>query len=391
MDYLALPTLTGSLFVIFLAVAAVCDDALGPALESVSKHLRLSHQVASATILALGLALPEIALNALAAVSGSDVQVDSAVGAVLGSGLLAFTVIPAACVAFAKGGKFELDQAELLRDVGFFCAVLLLLSIFARNGTITLKEALLLVLVYFPYLCCLLCFQAPPPEPPSHAGHPTHRAAYGAVSPDVEAEPMVPRPQSLSSSDSASDDSVGEPDWVPWWFKQMLPPYGLDPHERFVTVLAMSVCFILLCAEVCLQISVSLSVQLGVSNHWTGFVLMGLGAQMEDLFAAIYLAKMGRGTSAMAATVGSQVLNICGGVGMPFMVKAAVTGASVVVHSSTKSSLVVFACVVAFTVLCLKECRLRKASLTRCDVPLLLAAYGLGVYCVFNKPAAGHV
>ena len=69
----------------------------------------------------------------------------------------------------------------------------------------------------------------------------------------------------------------------------MLPPYGLDCEKHFGYGLVMSMVSIAILAEATLQVSMLLTAALGVAHNFTGFVLMGLGAQVEDLLASVSL------------------------------------------------------------------------------------------------------
>jgi Ca2+/Na+ antiporter len=317
----------------------------------------------------------------LATLSGSPQQVDISVGAVLGAGLLAFTLIPAVCVVFAPDFTLELTSGVLIRDVLFFCAALLLLSILARDSQLTASQSGMLMSVYAPYLCILLAWTSPPHRNLKRTpGDQYAGVDYGTVS----------RPEAFSDGTSSASDDSDDDEWVPGWFKALLPPYGMDPEKHFGKVFFLSLIFISGLSEACLQVSSLLAKGLGLTHHWTGFVLVGLGAQVEDLFASVSLAKKGKASSAIAAIVGSQVLNISIGVGLPFCLSSVMNGNPMIVHESSLSAFVVFCVVVLFSFLCFKRALLcckqspsQAAALGIWDVPLLIAAYVGAVAVVF--------
>ena len=85
--------------------------------------------MAAATFLAFGSSAPEICINCVATYRN---HVNMSVGAILGSGLIAFTVIPAASVFVSKGRTLELELGPLLRDVIFYVIAVLGFVFFAQ-------------------------------------------------------------------------------------------------------------------------------------------------------------------------------------------------------------------------------------------------------------------
>lgn len=73
------------------------------------------------------------------------------VSAVLGSGTVAFLLIPGACAVFAHENLI-LKRRPVLRDVGAYIISVFLLCVFFRDGIIEVWEAALLVAVYILYL-----------------------------------------------------------------------------------------------------------------------------------------------------------------------------------------------------------------------------------------------
>jgi len=63
-----------------------------------------------------------------------------------------------------------------------------------------------------------------------------------------------------------------------------------------------------------------------LQHHIAGLTILALGAQVPDTFASIAVARAGEGPSAISNAVGSQVLNILIGIGLPFFFYNIVTG-----------------------------------------------------------------
>ena len=75
------------------ALALVADAFFCPALETVATILKISPEVAGATLLALGNGAPDVFAQVAAVTSGTMPDVDMAVSTALGSGLFITTVI----------------------------------------------------------------------------------------------------------------------------------------------------------------------------------------------------------------------------------------------------------------------------------------------------------
>ena len=120
----------------FVGVAIVADSHLVPSLETLCVRWNVPEDVAGASFMAFGSAAPEITINAISTVKavlggrlggggGPDAshrgRDDAAlgVGAILGSGMIAFTAIPGFCGLFA-GATLELKRRPLARDLGAY-------------------------------------------------------------------------------------------------------------------------------------------------------------------------------------------------------------------------------------------------------------------------------
>eukprot|EP00511_Aplanochytrium_stocchinoi_P011973 CAMPEP_0204876152 /NCGR_PEP_ID=MMETSP1348-20121228/47473_1 /ASSEMBLY_ACC=CAM_ASM_000700 /TAXON_ID=215587 /ORGANISM="Aplanochytrium stocchinoi, Strain GSBS06" /LENGTH=375 /DNA_ID=CAMNT_0052032873 /DNA_START=98 /DNA_END=1222 /DNA_ORIENTATION=+ len=124
-------------------------------------HLR--EDVAGATFMALGSAAPEIIVNALSTFRAADPSnmqsTNLGVGAIMGSGCIAFTFIPGACAiaASAQGSEaLRLKRRPLLRDIVTYACALAALCYFFRDATISLLESILLLALYVIYLLVVI-------------------------------------------------------------------------------------------------------------------------------------------------------------------------------------------------------------------------------------------
>ena len=117
----------------FLAVAIIADNHLVTSLETLCVRWNVREDVAGASFMAFGSAAPEIIINAVstiktvlavsdggaAAVAPEDAgeDTDLGIGAIIGSGMIAFTVIPGVCGLAAKEDlALKRRQAQVPKD-----------------------------------------------------------------------------------------------------------------------------------------------------------------------------------------------------------------------------------------------------------------------------------
>lgn len=166
-------SIVGKLFEVFLlcyafvAVAIVADDHLVVSLETLCVRWSIREDVAGASFMAFGSAAPEIIINAVSTLKavfshqdgdcgeGGD---DSAlgIGAIIGSGMIAFTVIPGCC-GLATKAPLLLKRRPLGRDALAYLVALVLLHMAITDGVVELKESLGMVVCYACYMLIVVC------------------------------------------------------------------------------------------------------------------------------------------------------------------------------------------------------------------------------------------
>jgi len=146
----------------FAGLALVCDDYMVPALETLCVRWNVQEDVAGATFMAFGSAAPEIIINAVQTIksrmkgpSGKSANKQDAValgiGAIIGSGMIAFMIIPAICAIFSDEA-LSIKRRPFARDAGFYSIALFLTIIFLQDENIMCYEAAILVSLYIAYV-----------------------------------------------------------------------------------------------------------------------------------------------------------------------------------------------------------------------------------------------
>jgi len=135
---------------IFIALAIVCDEFFVPALEVIAEKMKITPDVAGATLMAAGGSAPELFTNIFATFEESD----AGFGTIIGSAVFNILFVIGMCAMFSKE-CLQLTWWPLARDCIFYTMGLILLALFIGTRTrnkIELWEALVLFLMYFLYI-----------------------------------------------------------------------------------------------------------------------------------------------------------------------------------------------------------------------------------------------
>lgn len=350
--------------------------------------------------MAFGSAIPEITVNAVATLqsitSGSDPKpamgsrawerilslsqglgaekpstVDLGCGAILGSGFIAFLVIPSVCSYCAPGARLELKRRPLLRDaLTYFVALLVL--IWCINTSVDGLRAGLFLAVYVGYVIIVM-FSGKVREwhhrrsgrpllrressifreryqqqnsGGSGVATPTSPSATTAATPETSSaggEPLRKRELSIEDAEAALHELASQTESEPRTRCQRAGDCVLTVVSWPVVFPIDSTCidcrideprealypatFLVSFVWICLW-SFVVTV---VTNRWVellgkpsimgymGLCVVALGAEIPDAINAVTVASRGYGSMATSSCMGSQICNICLGLGLPWM------------------------------------------------------------------------
>ncbi|XP_035235578.1 mitochondrial sodium/calcium exchanger protein isoform X3 [Anguilla anguilla] len=139
------------LLFLFMALGLTASKFFCPNLSAISTTLRLTHNVAGVTFLALGNGAPDV-FSAMVAFSRPHTA-GLAVGALFGAGIFVTTVV-AGCVALVK--PFTVASRPFLRDVIFYMAAVFWTFVILYKHQITLLEALGYIGLYVVYVLTVI-------------------------------------------------------------------------------------------------------------------------------------------------------------------------------------------------------------------------------------------
>jgi Ca2+/Na+ antiporter len=140
------------LIYLYLGLAVLVDEYLVPAIDCICEKLSLPDQVAGATLVAFGSALPDMLATSIGIATGNS---DMGLGGVVGSAVIAFALIPGLCGLVVKAPS-PIICYSVVRDSLVFAVALAGLVYFCSDGEIELWEAGTLVGGYVVYLMIVL-------------------------------------------------------------------------------------------------------------------------------------------------------------------------------------------------------------------------------------------
>lgn len=334
----------------FVGLAIVCDEYMVPSLETLCRRWGIREDVAGATFMAFGSAAPEIIVNAVATIqsmnagtTGDAQTTNLGVSAILGSGMIAFSMIPATC-AFSSEKPLMLKRRPLLRDEGFYMLSLLSLIYVIWDGLVVFSECVMLVAVYVMYLSVVI-FASPvrryyrkwrgliiKRDTSFRSEKITVVSGIDLQQPliNTAGEPISAAEEAsrglFDIDEEESDSAIGKAIKVFAYplsciFKITCP--NAEEGARFenfylltfmMTFVWVSVFSFLLSSIIERWVALS-----GINMAVFGLILVSLGAEIPDTIESVSVARKGYGSMAVANCQGTQVINIALGLGIPWL------------------------------------------------------------------------
>jgi len=278
-----------ALIISFYLLAQVSDKYFIESLDMISQRLKMSHDMAGATLMAIGSSAPELFV-ALIAVLKPGGHEEIGVGTIVGSALFNILVIIGA-VAFVR--KSTLAWQPVVRDILFYTISIILLIFAFYDGVITFVEASVFVSVYGLYLLAVVSWRKIFPY------------------------------KDLDSIDEIEEDDDTETS-SPWekFFKpfDLLIDFFFPPIKYFYAVFLISITFIALLSWVLVESAVIISHLIEVPEVVIALTVLAVGTSVPDMISSVIVAKQGRGGMALSNAVGSNIFAILIGLDLPWMI-----------------------------------------------------------------------
>lgn len=328
------------LVVSFYLLAVICEDFFVSSLDIISNKLKLSSDVAGATLMAVGSSAPEL-FTALFAVFKPGDHADIGAGTIVGSAIFNILVIIGASAAFRKA---KLTWQPVIRDLLFYIATIILLLFSFWDGRIVLNEALLFLGTYVIYIITV--------------------TQWKKILPYSDIDPI----DLIENETKKNKLAVVS--------KQLLSFVIPDPVKKpnlylatfFISILGLAGLSYLL-----VEAAVGIGEILHINPTLIALTVLAAGTSIPDLLSSIIVAKQGRGDMAVSNAVGSNIFDILFGLGFPWLIVLVLRGGVIQVGTDNllSSVFLLFATVVAILFILIS----RKWTIGRYAGLFLIALY----------------
>ena len=304
------------LLVCFVLLARIVDQFFITSLDKISKDLRLSSDVAGATLMAVGSSAPELFVALFSILKPGQHQAIG-IGSIVGSAIFNLLVIVGAAALVRKA---KLTWQPVVRDLIFYTAAVALLVVFIWDGSFSMMEAIIFLGVYVLYVLAAIYWKRLLP--------------YNDLPYD---EP---------------EEKVNLKKGIIGIFDHFL--YRLFPNKKhYYLVFLQSIIIIAALSWLLVELAVVISADLQIPESIVALTVLAIGTSIPDLFSSMIVARQGRGDMAVSNAIGSNIFDILVGLGLPFLIFLSISGGAVdAAHGDLISSVVIlFASVVLLFIL----------------------------------------
>jgi len=302
----------------FYLLAKVCDQYFVRSLDIIAQKWHLSEDVAGATLMAIGSSAPEFFTSVIALGKVGSEQIGA--GTIVGSAIFNILVIIGVSSIISA---VKLRWGPVIRDLLFYMGAIGVLLVTFRDGTITVYEALLYILVYIGYIIFLASRRKTPP----------------------------------ASAEIIKETPSNTPHRKPWAFVDrmfdfLFPNLNKNPNAYWQTFV-IAIVIIGLSSWALVEFAIITAHAVGIPEVIIALTILAGGTSIPDLISSIIVAKQGKGDMAVSNAVGSNTFDILVGLGVPWFVYTALFGGKVVVSTENlfSSILLLFFTVVALVFL----------------------------------------
>ena len=302
-----------AIFVILLSfyiMAEIVDKRFVQSLDNISHWLKLSPDIAGATLLAIGTSAPEIS-TALVALFLAGASPATGVGTIVGSAIFNLVLV----VGFASAiSTCYLNWRSVLRDVIAYAISVLLLYWFAMDDKFTFNEAGIFMLTYVAYIIFLLYWSKMVKNGSDAYERLEKIEEEMAKHPEKSKNIIVLIFRAITFPITFIIDSVPDPKKKESW---TIPVFILS-----LAVIAYSSYWLVEAAE-------DLAAILQIPPAIIALTILAGGTSVPELISSAIVARQGHGDMAVSNAIGSNTFDILMGLGLPVMLYILMKGGAV--------------------------------------------------------------
>jgi K+-dependent Na+/Ca+ exchanger-like protein len=278
-----------ALIISFYLLAEVSDKYFVISLDKLSHRLKMSHDMAGATFMAIGSSAPELFVSLIAIFRPGD-HSDIGVGTIVGSALFNLLVIVGAA-AMVK--NTVLAWQPVIRDLLFYAIAIAGLYIVLNNGRITMLETSIFIGVYVVYVYAVVNWRK--------------WFKYKIYDED-------PVGNHVEEDPKTGWQVIFKP--FDWLLARAFPA-----PEHYLIVFFISVMFIGVLCWVLVESAIGISNILHIPEVVIALTVLAVGTSVPDMISSVIVAKQGRAGMAVSNAIGSNIFDIFIGLGVPWLLK----------------------------------------------------------------------
>lgn len=296
-----------SLAIILLSVyllSVITEGFFIVSLDQISQRLKLSDEVAGASLMAMGSSAPELAIALIALFAGGGAHSDVGIGTIVGSAV--FNILVITGVSAVVAGGLRIHPFAVRRDTLYYLLSIAYLAFIFADGEVLLWEAVLGLAAYIAYVLLLVFYKDPSrSDPPA-------RNSSGAVLPEAASGGGARRQIESALS-------------------KLLRLLTGSPDKNYLWTFIVAIALIIALSYVLVEATIVLAEGIGIPPVIVALTLLAAGTSAPDLISSIDVARAGRGGMAVANAIGSNIFDIFIGLGFPWVL-AILLGSAASIH-----------------------------------------------------------
>jgi K+-dependent Na+/Ca+ exchanger-like protein len=273
----------------FYILAKVVDDYFVESLDNIAERLRMSHDAAGATLMAVGSSAPELFVALFAVLRPDGNHEIIGVANIVGSALFNILIITGGAAIIRKA---VIAWQAVVRDLAFYAVSVALLLYVLIDGKITYLDTMILIGSYIIYVIVVVYW----------------KKMFRYDEKNVKL---------FSNEDNdVKDLKTYEKIMIPidYLLKKIFP----SKKHNFL-IFFMSISIIAGISWLLVESAVNIAHILNISEAVIAVTVLAAGTSIPDLLSSLSVSKQGRGGMAISNAVGSNIFDILIGLGIPFL------------------------------------------------------------------------
>lgn len=350
------------LVVSFYLLARICDLFFVESLEIIAEKLKMSSDVAGATLMAIGSSAPEFftALIALFIAGGGYENVGS--GTIVGSAIFNLLVIVGAASLFREN---KLNWQPVTRDLLFYFVSVVLLFFIFIDGKITMTESIIFLIFYILYLFSFKVWKKLFP--------------YRSQGGDIE---EIFKEEESEFIKETKRENWYNPFHILDKFVIFIFPNLKKRPNLYMYVFVLSIAFIIFLSWLLVDSGINFAQVLGIPPVLIALTVLAAGTSVPDLLSSVIVAKRGKGDMAVSNAIGSNIFDIQICLGLTWAIAMVVRGGFISVSTENiVSSIILLVVSIIYLAIALI---IRKWRIGRTFGVIFIGTYILYIIAVYN-------